>query len=43
MASSGGRDLYFFRQRQDEGGESGDICRIDARLLDELRKKAGSR
>lgn len=42
LVSPGGRDLFFFRYRQDGDGESGDIYRIDARLLDELRIKAGS-
>ena len=43
LVSPDGRNLYFFRYRKDEGGESGDIYRIDARLLDALREKAGSR
>jgi hypothetical protein len=38
-----GRDLYFFRFRQDGGGESGDIYRIDASVIDALKPKPGSK
>ena len=37
-----GRDLYFFRFRKGEGGENGDIYRIDASLINALKGKAGS-
>jgi len=37
LVSPSGRDLYFFRYQKSEGGESGDIFRIDASLLDSLR------
>lgn len=37
-----GRDLYFFRFHKDGDRESGDIYRIDARVLDALKGKAGS-
>ena len=40
LVSPSGRDFYFFRYQKNEDGESGDIYRIDARLLDALRKKA---
>ncbi len=39
LVSPDGRDLYFFRYQKSEAGESGDIFRIDARLLDALRKR----
>jgi len=42
LVSPDGRELFFFRYQKGESGESGDIFRIDARLLEELRKKAGS-
>lgn len=39
-----GRDLFFFRyQKKGDNGESGDIYRIDARILNALKIKAGSR
>jgi hypothetical protein len=38
-----GRDLYFFRFRKDEKGESGDIYRIDASVIDALKPKAGAK
>jgi hypothetical protein len=37
-----GRDLFFFRYMKGEDGESGDIYRIDARILNALKNKAGS-
>jgi hypothetical protein len=42
LVSPGGRDLYFFRYQKSGSGESGDIYRIDARILKALRKKAES-
>ena len=38
LVSPGGRDLFFFRYQKGEGGESGDIYRIDASILDALEK-----
>jgi hypothetical protein len=38
LVSPGGRDLFFFRYQKGEDGESGDIYRIDASILDALRK-----
>ncbi|MEI6613390.1 MAG: hypothetical protein WCL37_00700 [Chrysiogenales bacterium] len=38
-----GRDLFFFRYQKGEDGESGDIYRIDARILNALKSKPGSR
>jgi hypothetical protein len=41
--SACGRELYFFRYKKGANGESGDIFRIDASILNALREKAGSR
>jgi hypothetical protein len=43
LVSPNGRDLFFFRYKKDESGESGDIYRIDAGILEALRNKAGTR
>jgi len=40
LVSPGGRELFFFRYQKGEGGESGDIYRIDASILDAIRNKA---
>jgi hypothetical protein len=40
LVSPSGRDLYFFRYKKVNGVESGDIFRVGADLLDELKKKA---
>jgi hypothetical protein len=37
-----GRDLFFFRYQKGENGESGDIYRIDARILNALKNKNGT-
>jgi hypothetical protein len=37
-----GRDLFFFRYQKGENGESGDIYRIDARILNALKNKNGA-
>lgn len=37
-----GRDLFFFRFQKGEEGESGDIYRIDARILKALKDKAAA-
>jgi hypothetical protein len=41
--SSCGRELFFFRYKKGEDGESGDIFRIDSRILAALKDKAGAR
>ena len=38
LVSPGGSDLFFFRYQKGEDSESGDIYRINARILDALRK-----
>lgn len=43
LVSPSGRGIYFFRQKKDECGESGDIYRIDARLPDDLRERVRQR
>ena len=42
MVAPRGRDLYFFRFQKDGDKESGDIFRIDARILDALKHKSAS-
>jgi hypothetical protein len=37
-----GRDLFFFRYQKSDGSESGDIFRIDARILNALKGKTGA-
>jgi hypothetical protein len=38
LVSPSGRELFFSRFRKDDSGERCDIYRLDARLLDALKK-----
>ena len=40
LVSPKGRTLFFFRYKKNDGGESGDIYQIDARILDALKNKS---